>query len=136
MGYQNVMVYREGIIGWAKSGYKLENNVKYPKQTVPLISAEVLLDAEENRFQIVDIRPVDHFERGHINRSVHINLEILQDRLDQLSRDKAIILVDHKGKLTLTTGRYLHTQGVSNVYRLDGGFNAWVKHGFPMITKK
>ena len=136
MGYQQVMVYREGIIGWAKSGNRLVSNSNYPKREIPLISAEALVAAAKDRFQVVDIRPMDHFERGHISASTHIDLELLQDRLDELSPNKAVVLVDHKGKLTLTTGRYLHTQGFSEIYRLDGGFNAWVKHGYPMITKE
>ena len=135
MGYRHVMVYREGIIGWAKAGNELEVNVPYPTVNVPLVSAMELRDAGDNRFQIIDIRPEDHFARGHIEPAIHLDLEILQDRLDRLANDKDIILVDHKGKLTLTTGRYLFSQGFSNVYRLDGGFNAWVKYGLPIRSE-
>ena len=47
-----------------------------------------------------------------------------------------IILVDHKGKLTLTTGRFLLSRGMEDVFRLDGGFNAWVKEGHPVAVSK
>jgi rhodanese-related sulfurtransferase len=48
-----------------------------------------------------------------------------------LPKHKKLVLIDHKGKLTLTTGRFLKSQGFADVSRLDGGFNAWIKNGFP-----
>jgi rhodanese-related sulfurtransferase len=79
---------------------------------------------------LLDIRPLSHFQKGHIRGSVNVDLERLHKKLDMLPNDKKIILVDHKGKLTLTTGRFLSSKGFSSVSRLDGGFNAWVKNGF------
>ena len=61
-----------------------------------------------------------------------IDLEDLHEHLDTIPRGNRIILVDHKGKLTLTTGRYLASQGFKDLARLDGGFNAWVKSGLPV----
>ena len=121
------MVYREGILGWARSGLELDKNVKYPNRPIPLISARTLLESNGSRFQIIDLRPRSHFNRGHIHGSTHIDLEELHLRINQISRKRPIVLVDHKGKLTLTTGRFLVSQGIEEIFRLDGGFNAWVK---------
>ncbi len=135
MGYENVMVYKDGIIGWAKAGNMLASNTRYPEKAVPLVSADELISADPDHFFIVDIRPDDHFARGHIRNSVHIDLETLHEQLERLPAGRDIVLVDHKGKLTLTTGRYLYSQGYSDIYRLDGGFNAWVKYGFPVTVE-
>ena len=69
---------------------------------------------------------------GTLKDTLNIDLEDLPEKIGLLSKDKRIVLVDLKGKLTLVTGRYLRSQGFENVVRLDGGFNAWVKSGAPV----
>lgn len=133
MGYSDVWVYREGILGWAKSGLPLEQNIPYPDTQIPLISARTISETGHAHYQIVDIRPTSHFIKGHIQGSENIDLEELHLNIDTLSPDKPIVLVDHKGKLTLTTGRFLTFKGKTNVLRLDGGFNAWVKEGYAVV---
>lgn len=130
MGYSKVWVYREGILGWAKSGLPLEQNIQYPDIQTPLVSAKTISETGPEHYQVIDIRPTSHFVKGHIQGSEHIDLEELHLNIDKLSLDKSIVLVDHKGKLTLTTGRFLAFKGQTNVLRLDGGFNAWVKEGY------
>ena len=129
MGYENVMVYRKGLLKWEKSGLPLNTVVNYPKVNIPLISSKELDSLSKASAFLLDIRPPNHFQNGHIKGAINIDLEDLQDNLQDLPHHKPIILIDHKGKLTLTTGRYLYSKGFRNLTRLDGGFNAWVKSG-------
>ena len=133
MGYTNVKVYREGILGWAKAGYPLASSVTYPEADIPLISSLELSKATQDDLTLIDIRPASHFDKGHITDAINIDLEDLPDRLDVLSKDTQVVLIDHKGKLTLTTGRFLLLKGFQSVRRLDGGFNAWVKSGLEVV---
>jgi thiosulfate sulfurtransferase len=128
-GYTNIYVYREGIIGWAKAKNRFESTASYTKELIPLISANNLANESNVDAVILDIRPYDHFQNGHINGALNIDLEDLHEKIGYLPKDKRIILVDHKGKLTLITGRYLRSQGFEDILRLDGGFNGWVKSG-------
>lgn len=132
MGYADVMVYSKGILGWARAGYPLTRSVHYPEIQVPLLSSADLSSIERSTSILVDIRPESHFRKGHVEGSIHIDLEDLHEQLDALPADKKIVLIDHKGKLTLTTGRFLAMNGYKDLARLDGGFNAWVKHGLPV----
>ena len=129
MGYKDVRIYRPGIIGWAKYGLPLEHNVQYPDKNVSLISSEDLAAAPQS-YNIVDIRPEAHFKKGHIAGAQNIHLEDLHQRYLELVGMENVVIVDHKGKLTLTAGRYLSSKGINTLYRLDGGFNAWVKEGY------
>lgn len=129
MGYDDVKIYRPGIIGWAKSGLQLERDVHYPEEEVVLISSQALADAPQS-YKIIDIRPTAHFNKGHIAGAKNIDLEDLNERYTELMDTKNVVIVDHKGKLTLTAGRYLISRGIKPMYRLDGGFNAWVKDGY------
>jgi rhodanese-related sulfurtransferase len=130
LGYTNIRVYREGLIGWQRAGLPVASKVTYPKVDVPLISAPAAAEAAD--VLLLDIRPPENFDKGHARGSTNIDLEVLGDRLGTLPRDKRIVLIDHKGKLTLTAGRFLVSKGVTNVYRMDGGFNGWVKSGLPV----
>ncbi len=132
MGYSNVCVYREGILGWVKAGHRLDSVVDYPKVKIPLISSIELKEVNTSSALLLDIRPQSHFLKGHIRESANIDLEELDRKLDELPKGKKIVLIDHKGKLTLTTGRFIYLQGFEDVSRLDGGFNAWVKNGLPV----
>jgi len=134
MGYDNVMVYRQGILGWIKSGHPLSANNHYPEVNIPLISSLALEETNHPRPVVLDVRPKSHFMNGHIQDALNIDLEDLNDQFSLLPKNRPIVIVDHKGKLTLTTGRYLYSKGLKNTLRLDGGFNAWVKNGLP-ITK-
>lgn len=129
MGYTNVLLYRGGITEWAKSGYPVTRLRKYPEVEIPLVSAKELSEADGHSLEVVDTRPESHYANGHVPGSVNIDMEVMHQRLDRLPREKRIILVDHKGKTSLTTGRFLVSEGFRDVVRLDGGFNGWVKAG-------
>jgi rhodanese-related sulfurtransferase len=132
MGYSNLLVYRDGLLGWRRAALPVESLVTYPAVDVPVISAAELVDI--NEAWILDLRPADHFVRGHITGSINIDLEVLHEKLQLIPKDRRVVLIDHKGKLTLTTGRFLASQGITNVVRLDGGINAWVKSDLPLDT--
>jgi rhodanese-related sulfurtransferase len=128
----NVAVFREGIPGWAKAGYRLAFTDQYPDIAVPVVSASELYLKLRATSMLVDVRPEDHFLKGHIGGSTNIDLEDLYEQFRSLPKDKKIVLIDHKGKLTLTTARFLAARGYKDVVRLDGGFNAWAKYGLPV----
>ncbi len=132
MGYSNVYVYREGIPGWIKAGYPVEKKVTYPKVNIPLVSPDELAQMDPSSVFILDVRSENDFAKGHIKGAHNIYVEKLPEMLDQIPKDKKIILVDTKGKLTRTVGRYLISKGFKDVARLDGGYNAWRRQGLPV----
>lgn len=130
MGYTNVFVYKEGLLGWRRAGQRLDSIIEYPKVKIPLISSIELRAMNPAAMLLLDIRPQAHFNKGHIQGATNLDLEKLHHHVGTLPKHKKLVLIDHKGKLTLTTGRYLKLNGFADVYRLDGGFNAWIKNGF------
>lgn len=126
------MVYREGILGWVKAGFPLESTVQYPQVQISLMSSVELQALNDPSTLLIDIRPESHFKKGHIQGSINIDLEDLPAKVETLPKNRRIVLIDHKGKLTMTTGRYLFSKGFKDLVRLDGGFNAWVKNGMPI----
>ena len=132
-GYTNVAVFREGVLGWVKAGYQLASVGKYADIKIPIVNATKLSNKLRATSVLVDVRPQDHFTKGHIVGSTNIDLEDLYKKFRSLPKEKQIVLIDnHKGRLTLTTARFLVSRGYKNVAMLDGGFNAWPKAGLPV----
>lgn len=116
-----------------RAGNPVDSSADYPNISIPLIRSKELASLPTSKAVLVDIRPPAHYKKGHIGKSLNIDLEDLQNQLGLLSAGQTIVLIDHKGKLTLTTGRFLSANGFRDVLRLDGGFNAWVKSGLPVV---
>jgi rhodanese-related sulfurtransferase len=135
MGYRKVYVYNEGLPEWTKRGYPVQSDTVYPKIQIPSVSAAALNDRlkrEENMF-VLDLRDENDRKAGWIKGSTHIDLEILTDKLKELPKNKAIILVDLHGKQSLTAARYLATKGFKDVTVLEGGFmDGWAKGNYPV----
>ncbi|MCK7580367.1 MAG: hypothetical protein MZV65_35130 [Chromatiales bacterium] len=124
IGYRNLRVYREGIVGWQRAGLPVESTVAYPAVDIPLISAHQLSTAPTCSYSISG-RQGSLCTRVASRRSMNIDIEVLHDKIHLLPQDQRIVLIDNKGKLPLTAGRFLASKGLKNVLRLDGGFNAW-----------
>ncbi len=132
MGYTEVYAFREGIPGWIKAGYPTASKTRYPDVDIPLISPETLNGMSRGSVFVVDIRPKSEFSKGHVKGAQNFDVEKLPSRIGELPKDKKLVLVDRKGKLVKTVGRWLVSKGFTDVARLDGGFNAWRRAGLPV----
>jgi rhodanese-related sulfurtransferase len=135
MGHRNVLVYNEGIPEWMKRGYPTETKKVYPDVEIPALPPEALkrmIDAKQD-LVLVDIRDAETFATGRITGSRNIDLEVLDQRLAELPKEKKIVLLDLHGKQTQIAGRFLASKGYREVSRLDGGVvGGWVKAGYPV----
>jgi rhodanese-related sulfurtransferase len=134
MGYRNVAVYNEGIPEWVKRGYPANVKKVYPAIEIPIVSAAALKGMLDGRQDVVvvDIRDDDDARSGRVPGSVHLEIELLDERLAELPHGKKLVLVDMHGKQTQLVGRFLASKGFRDVARLDGGFvGGWIKAGYP-----
>lgn len=128
-GYTNVSVFVDGIPAWVKEGYPLESSSSLGHIDVPSISAAQLKETLSN-VRILDIRNEDLYAMGSIKDSIRIPLEFISGRIDEIPKDRKVVVVDHAGKQVLTAARFLKSKGYE-VERLQGGMMVWTKEGFP-----
>ena len=136
-GYTNVYLYQEGLLGWGKAGYDFETKEALPRMRVNLIKPDDLersLESDPTIF-IVDIRDDDLYEtlRFSYRNTVHIPMAYLEDRLDEIPRDRKVVVACHTGKQSVTAGPYLHSRGYDVIGCVDGGIMAWEKAGKPVL---
>lgn len=98
---------------------------------VPSVTpAEVPTKIREG-WTLVDVRTDDEWAMGRIADSVHIPMDELVARLDEVG--DRVICICAVGARSARVAEYLNTQGREAV-NLDGGIYAWVEAGLPIDT--
>lgn len=82
---------------------------------------------------IVDVRKAEEVANVTFNVPNYINIPIneLEERLDELPKDKEIVMVCLSGERSLKTTYYLMNNGYETVYNLDGGIIKWASKNYP-----
>ena len=80
---------------------------------------------------LVDVREPWERAIASIPGSHHLPMDEVPARLDELPRDREIILYCHLGARSLQVGRWLEWQGYDRLANLEGGIDAWSQHVDP-----
>ncbi|MEA1974410.1 MAG: FAD-dependent oxidoreductase [Bacillota bacterium] len=82
-------------------------------------------DKIDDSYIILDIREEEELNLGSIKNSIHIPLDDLRNRLNELDKDKKIIAYCAIGVRGYIAARILMQNGFKNVYNLNGGYNTF-----------
>ena len=107
------------------------------KEAVPAISARELkqqMDAREP-LQLIDVREPFEYEIARIDGAKLIPLGEIAERVDELQREKPIVVHCHSGRRSAEVVRLLLQRGFANVYNLEGGIDAWSDQIDPSVPK-
>jgi adenylyltransferase/sulfurtransferase len=75
---------------------------------------------------LLDIRVPVELQISTIPNAVNIPLERLSERLDELDREKEIVVICRSGRRSARGVSILKKAGFTSVKNLTGGINAWV----------
>lgn len=82
---------------------------------------------------VVDIRDPQTYANGHITGSRHLDNHSVADFIRNADLDAPTVVVCYHGNSSQSAAAYLVSQGFSDVYSLDGGFELW-RGTFPAET--
>ncbi|NMB54198.1 MAG: rhodanese-like domain-containing protein [Leptolinea sp.] len=85
---------------------------------------------------ILDVREQSEWEQGHIPGAVLIPLSTLPGRLDQVPKDKNVVVVCRSGRRSAEGRDILLKNGYKTVYSMTGGMNEWQAGGYLIETGK
>ncbi|MGE8393794.1 thiosulfate sulfurtransferase GlpE [Pseudomonas sp. BIGb0427] len=74
---------------------------------------------------VVDIRDPQAFAAGHITGASHLDNHSVADFIRNADLDAPTVVVCYHGNSSQSAAAYLISQGFSDVYSLDGGFELW-----------
>lgn len=85
-------------------------------------------DIVENKFPegaLIDVRAIEEFQEGAIPNALHIPVDELRERLDEVPDDKPIYLYCGVGLRGYVALKILKQSGFENVYNLSGGYRTY-----------
>lgn len=76
---------------------------------------------------IVDVREPAEYAAAHLPGAVLVPQADLATRLDEIPRDRDLLVVCASGMRSLRAAQFLHAVGYERVTNLDGGTNGWLE---------
>jgi len=76
-------------------------------------------------FVLLDVREPDELALAALDGVVHVPMHEIRARLDELPRDREIVVMCHGGVRSDSVARFLRAEGFPRVSNLAGGIDAW-----------
>ncbi|MGQ9684862.1 MAG: rhodanese-like domain-containing protein [Thiobacillaceae bacterium] len=92
-----------------------------------------LTDPQREKPLLLDVREPWEFERCHIDGALSVPMNGIPARLDELPRDREIVVICHHGVRSFHVARFLDHNGFTRIINLTGGVDAWAKEVDPTM---
>lgn len=115
------------------------SSAKDPVNMAAYVAENILLDKtgvaqheEAHNFdpaktQLIDVRDLGEWERGHIEGAIHIPVNALRDRLSEVDGTKEIMVYCAIGLRGYIAARILKQNGFENVRNVSGGYTTYAQ---------
>lgn len=74
---------------------------------------------------ILDIRDPESFMRGHIQDSIHVSNDNVEEIVNGKDKTKPLIIYCYHGNSSKNAAEYFYNMGFEQSYSVDGGFEEW-----------
>ena len=99
--------------------------------SVEITPAQAYEKIQQGAF-VLDVRSQEEWDQFHIAGSTLIPLDQLQNRLDELPKDKEIVVVCLSGHRSQNGTTILQQAGFTRIFCLSGGLQAWTEAKYPV----
>jgi hydroxyacylglutathione hydrolase len=117
------------IAEWSDAGGRLHRL----EERAPADLRHAFTDAE---ITVLDIRGQSEWDAGHLPGVQNIPLGYLRERLDEVPRDRPIVVHCKSGSRSAIAASLLSAHGITNVINLAGGYDRWVAEGYPVADRE
>ena len=135
LGYQNVLVYEEGMPVWEEKGLPMITGPGYEAkiETTQISSHDLksLIESKKNNFTIVDVRDKSEYVEGHVPGAVNIPVASFATRSGELDKHKTIIVYCNAGNRSYKAYRKLMKLGYKKFYQAL--FADWKSAGYEAV---
>lgn len=104
------------------AGMAAENYLDGLSQIEPW--SRVLPIAKDGAF-LLDVRSAEEFASGSIPGSVNIEVDVLRSRLEEIPKDRKVLIICAEGHRGYLADRILRQNGWSDTANLSGGYKTW-----------
>ncbi len=130
VGFDDIRGYLEGgMDSWEASGYPLKTLA-----TLSVHDLHRLLSSKDGKPFVLDVRTEKEWDAGHIEGALHIHGGTLEDRYQEVPRDRHVAVVCGTGYRASIASSFLLRNGYENVTNVIGGMSAWKAANLPTVT--
>jgi rhodanese-related sulfurtransferase len=91
------------------------------------------IERGDTELVVLDVREKDSFTSGHLPGAKHLPRGLIELNCDKALPDPSarILTYCNFGKISTLAAATLRAMGYTRAVALDGGYNDWVKAGYP-----
>ncbi|GAB2576382.1 molybdopterin-synthase adenylyltransferase MoeB [Spirosoma areae] len=116
--------------GLASAGSRPAPGASGPQKMAVQDLADRLASGEE--IFLLDVRERPEYELCHLDGAVLIPVGMISNNRKRIPTDRPVVVYCHHGIRSANVAQYLYAQeGLTNLYNLDGGINAWAREVEP-----
>jgi rhodanese-related sulfurtransferase len=91
--------------------------------------------SHRERYQFIDVRQAYEFEAGHVEGAVHMTLQEVPARYEELDRRRPVVVTCQVGQRSALAAEFLTGKGIT-AHNLDGGLESWIEEGLPLVASE
>ena len=111
----------------AELGVKTETPVESDSSITPIlpINATETEQLMEQGGVLVDVRTFSEYEPDHVPNSLHIPVDELPSRVEEIGQNSRIIFICQAGGRAYSAAEFMTSIGATDVYVVNGGMSSW-----------
>lgn len=116
--------------------YTLDMPTKNPQEPYYRLNVAEAKELIEEGAYVIDVRESHELEKGHLPGVMHIPVNSVFARREELPKDGKLIFVCSVGQRSALACEMAAAGGIEaeRLYNIEGGTDAWVKAGEPLET--
>jgi rhodanese-related sulfurtransferase len=92
--------------------------------------------SESDELLLLDIRSAGELAQGMLPDAEHLPMHLIPVRMNELPKDRDVVLYCHSGARSYHACVYLAQQGYGNVINLRGGILGWARSGNRLAMRR
>ncbi len=102
---------------------------------VKTIAATDYMKMRDGSHTLVDVRQPEEWSAGHAKSALHIPLSEVATRMDEIPKDKPVVVICASGNRSAMAATKLAKSGFEDVYNFAGGMGSWRSAGLPVKSR-
>ena len=104
-----------------------------PYYRVDSPEAKSIIDAEPENTLVVDVRRDDEWVTGHVTGAIHVPIDDLNDRIDEVPQGKKVLFICAAGVRSGLACEIAASMGYDseNLYNIEDGTPSWIQANLP-----
>jgi rhodanese-related sulfurtransferase len=104
---------------------------KDPREPFTRIEVSEADEMMKDGAAVIDVREPNEYSAGHVPGAKLIPVNTVYAKREELPRDKDLIFVCAVGQRSALACEMAAAAGLTRLYNLEGGTDAWIKSGMP-----